>query len=179
MKSNPNLPETLGTRISDLEAEVRALEYPRTLSNFRQWDQSGVYGIRINGGGWAYSFPAFYIGDTLNGSNVSFTCVVSNAFGATSPWNLFAYFAYEVRYRQEAPQLYTQAEIDAGTNYIVLTSGFVPLYSYVSEYSTTILAPITDTLQGTYGVVEFWFDSLGPAVSERIYVTPSKMGLAL
>jgi len=140
MAGYPISNDTLQGRISALNERIKKLEHPKNIAHVEQlcamqiadsglWDQ-GVIIPDSQYGDILYSSKVVKGNNVLYGYQIGF-----------NPGIL------EFRYYQETPQKYTDAEIAAGTNYIVLDTNSVPgdFFPYTQEFY------FSDELRGTFG----------------------------
>jgi len=167
MSGYPILPATVSDRISSLEAEVTRLERGQ---NVAQTVVSGAYtqGMRIYGNG-LQAEKNYSDWVELSGSTVSLKLTWLNSFVLTAG----EYIDWQFLYYQEVPQLYSQAQIGAGTNYTLLGNGieYITVTGF-PETDLTISAAIPEALVGTYGQVIVGFDGYTTAFSMNVFVQP-------
>lgn len=166
MSGYPILPATLSDRISSLESEVTRLERGQ---NVAQTVTSGAYtqGMRIYGNG-IVTDKNYSNWVELSGSTISLKITWENNFAVTAG----DYITWQFLYYQEVPQLYTQTQINAGTNYTLLDNGLVYITTTGIETDLTISAAIPESLVGTYGQVVVGFDGYTTGVSMDVFVIP-------
>lgn len=132
--------DTLQGRISALNERIKKLERPKNIAHVEQlcamqigdsgtWDQGVIvqYGEYVD---------ILYASKVVNGNNVLYGYQIGYNPGVL-----------EFRYYQETPQIYTDAQIAAGTNYIVLDTNSVPgdFFPYTKEFY------FSNELRGTFG----------------------------
>lgn len=141
MAGYPILNDTVPSRLADVEARIARLERPQSLSTFDS------FGFRLIKSGGTFSPNGKTVINTYQPIDVSRTVIRGTSI-------LFEGRSYsngvdlEVRYYQQVPNIYTDAQITAGTNYLSLWSNSIPSNT---DFSTTIT--ITDDIRGTYGLV--------------------------
>lgn len=143
MAGYPILNDTLPSRLADVEARIARLERPQSLSTF---DSFGFHLLSYTSQGAGY-----VVINTYQPIDVARVEII----GASILYEGKSYFNgvdLEVRYYQQVPNIYTDAEIAAGTNYTVLWSGSVVDFT---EFSTGAIA-ISDDIRGTYGVLAMY-----------------------
>jgi len=136
------LPDSLDSVVRDLEDRVRRLSTGRNVSQ--------TVTVSQNLGQYVYSSiaPALYTGTTVYG-----TAFVLQASGAAPN----AGTSVEVRYYQQVPRIYTDAQIVGGTDYTVLGN---TVWIGGSIIGTPVIVPFTfscaisDDIRGTYGFIE-------------------------
>lgn len=154
MTGYPILPSTLSDRISVLEAEVLRLETAQSAAepiNSGSYP-GGMYGrVSLGNGAEDLNYVDWV---HISGSTVSLSLwwikYIAYLNNDSLDWQIFYY--------QEVPRLYTDESVAAGTNFVSLGSGTVPIL--VSEVATdlTISAAIPESIVGTYGQLGVGFD---------------------
>jgi len=150
------LPDTLASRLQDLEARVSRVERSRSLASRIQipWFLSAQTTIGTT------SFPMYWtFTNTLLGPSLSYDLVVTVE-------DLHEYCDYQIRYYQEAPRIYTDAQI-AASSYVLLGSG--RFNGPITDQHSTVTVDVS-SLQGTYGRIDLCWQASSATGGKKSYV---------
>lgn len=142
MTAYSTMPDSLDSVVKDLEDRVRRLS---TGHNVNQ-----TVTVSQNLGQYEYGSiaPALYTGTTVSGTTFSLQASGAAPNAGTS---------VEVRYYQQVPRIYTDAQIVGGTDYTVLGN---TVWIGGSITGTPVIVPFTfscaisDDIRETYGFIE-------------------------
>lgn len=150
------LPDTLASRLQDLEVRLSRVERSRSLASRIQvpWFLSAQTTIGTT------SFPMYWtFTNTLLGPSLSYDLVVTVQ-------DIHEYCDYQIRYYQESPRIYTDAQIAAET-YVLLGSG--SFAGGITDQHSTVTVDVS-SLQGTYGRVDFCLQASSSTGGHQSYV---------
>lgn len=155
------IPSNLESRITRLETLVTALETQRTLASTAEFNFYNVNeGFRI------YPDPIYPFYEwfgTLSGTSVKLGGHITRWFGYV-PNDPDALIFHEIRWFQVTPQIYTDAQVAAQTDYVTLATSSTVITDTYPPFSPPdadgadwdIVATIPDHLQGTFGYLQHW-----------------------
>ena len=164
MRIQPILTDNIKSRIDKLESRIRRLEYPHRLEV--EVVPFYLQTVRVVNGGF---FRQLHYADIMRGSTVRMRAEYSVGFGDASIAG--SYCDWELRYYQQIPNIYTEAQKTAGSNYVLLDSGRVNIIlgNYTPQ-NVVMEAAITDNLRGTYGRFEIWNNGSTAMFGGRSYM---------